>query len=451
MKIGIVAWSILKNVGGIERLCCDFAAELLSRGHHVTMLCQAVAPGKKELLCRVPEGVALETLKLDYDTARLDAARSILTGQDFDVFVALFSWESLLWFPALLKGSGIPLVISEHNRPDWINSKWNAYERHCCLECADRIHVLLPGFVPEYPERLQERITVIPNPAFVPEAACRPAVTSGKRTIIAAGRLVEEPKQFSLLLKAFALLADRYPDWDLEICGDGPSRKEYMRLAEKSGLRDRLRLPGMVDDLGRRYAAADIFCIPSKVEGFGLVLVEAQAYELPAVGFAVCAGVNDIIKHGENGCLAEEMTPECLARHLAELMDDPGLRRRMGDRGKKMLERYDPKKVYDAWENLLFETARCKGKTRLQTIEAMGRNGDADTRGARELLARTHPFDRSHYLSMHTKRQAEGKPSPFSEKEIAGFIKKQKKFGFPHYRSPLVELKRLGRRLAGWF
>ena len=451
MNIGIVAWSLLENIGGLERNCCDLAAELNSRGHKVTLLCQDNVSDGKKAICRIPEGCRLAKLKLDYDTSSLDEARKTILAQQFDVVGALFSWESLLWFPSLLQGAGIPLVISEHGKPEWINSRWNAYERHCCLDCADLIHVLLHTFVAEYPKRFHDRIRVIPNAAVAPASVPPVRSPSTRCTIISAGRLVENPKQFSLLLKAFALLKDRYPDWDVEICGDGVSMNYYRQLAMKLGLTDRLRLPGMILDLTERYAAGDIFCIPSKVEGFGMVTVEAQAFGLPVVGFAACSGVNEIVVHEENGYLAEEMSAECLARYLAKLMDDAGLRSRMGTRGRIMLERYAPKRVFDAWEAMLLEAAERKGRTRLQEFEAMENISDPDFQGVKELLGRKHPFDRSNYLLAHEKSKNEGEPSPFSDKEIAGFIKKQKKFGFPGYRSPLVEVKRLARRLAGGF
>lgn len=454
MKIGIVAWSLFENMGGVERLCCSLAEALITRGHHVTLLCKESAKRKDNTLCRIPDGCGIAALDLDYDTVSLDDARVTVAGLELDVLAALFSWESLLWFPSLVKGTGVPLVISEHGRPEWINGRWNAYERHCCLECADAIHVLLHQFVAAYPGRFLGRIHVIPNPACLPETEDAIAADTGRHVIVSAGRFAEMPKQFSLLIKAFAMLKDAYPDWDLEICGDGPSMGAYKRLSEQLGLGGRLRLPGMIADIGRHYAAADIFCIPSSVEGFGMVTVEAQAWGLPAVGFASCSGVNEIIVHGENGSLAEEMTYECLATHLATLMGDAGLRRRMGARGREMLERYAPDRVYDAWEAMLRDASEKKEKTRIQAIEAMDGDADADISAAKELLGRGHPFDRSQYLRMHERLTSEGKQSPFSEKEAAGFRKKQTKFGFPGYRSPLAEIKRLVRRLkksAGLF
>lgn len=450
MNIGIIVWSLLENKGGVERVGCDLASAMLDRGHRVTLFCKRM-PASRHPAFPVPDGAVVQPLPLDYDTDCIKDVAAAIARHNLDVMAALFSWESLLWFPCLLKGSGIPLLVSEHSAPEYINSKWNAYERYCCLDTADGIHILLPSYTEEYPERFHNRISVIPNPAFLPSAPSFARPASARRTIIAAGRFAEDVKQFSFLLKAFALLKGRWPDWDLEICGDGEAMPAYQKLAGDLGLGNRLRLPGMVDDIAARYAAGDIFCIPSKFEGFPLVAIEAQAFGLAAVGFAACTGTNEIITHGENGLLADAMTPESLALSLEILMRDEGLRRRMGERGKAMLQRYTPQSVYDAWEALLHKTAGRKGRTRIMELETMSGPLDAETIAAKDLLARPHPFDRSRYLDMHERLKKEGKESPFSEKEAVRFLKKQKRFGFPGYRAPLTEIRRAGRKLLHAF
>lgn len=449
LHIGIVNWSLLETRGGIERVGCDLASAMLEKGHRVTLFCQARKGGKPQY--PLPEGAELVPLPLGYSAQDLEPARQALLKQRPDVLAAVFSWESLLWFPALLKDTGIPLLISEHSHPELINRKWNAYERSACLDAADHIHILLEQFRPLYTPEQQTRISVIPNAVELTEmdrprsgadaARCgADAARSGadtatgfprlapRRLLLGAGRFVEPTKQFPLLIKAFALLAPEFPDWDLRICGAGDALAEYRRLVAGLGLEDRVCFPGMIREMAAEYAAADVFCIPSRHEGFGKVTTEAQLFALPVVGFAACSGTNAIIVPGENGLLAEEMTETCLARHLALLMRDPALRRRLGERGKSMLDRYDPLRVYTAWEEMLRATAAGAGEggTRLQRLE---RETDPE-HPLREILERKHPFDRSRYLALHKACLAQNRPSPFSEREVAGFAKKQRRFGF---------------------
>lgn len=447
MNIGIVAWSLFETRGGIERNACNLAEAMIRRGHTVTILYQEPSLPKARPVYTPPPEAALVGLRLDYGTVDLEPARRRIAEANLDALVAMFSWESLLWFPALVKGTNTRLIISEHSNPELINAKWNAYERHCCLYAADHIRILLKEFVQAYPEPLHGRITVIPNPAYLDSVpAVRPA-RKERYTLLGAGRFLEKVKQFSLLIKAFSLLSKAHPQWDLELCGDGPAFAEYKELLTELGLESRTRMPGMVRDLSSHYAAADIFCIPSLNEGFGMVTIEAQHYGLPVVGFAACTGVNSIIVHGKNGLLAEEMTPESLAASLDALMRDHSLRRSLGDQGKNMLERFAPRKVFDAWEELLWSTVRATGPTRIQRIMENPASTDPGHLAAQELLNRVHPFDRSRYLRLHAHAARSGSQSPFSERVVKGFKKKQARFCFPGYRTPLNLARMLLRRI----
>lgn len=440
MHIGIVNWSLLETKGGLERFGCNLAAAMLDKGHAVTLFCEAgKTPGAKPTY-PVPSTASLTPLALGYSTRDLAPARTLLRASGIDVLAACFSWESLLWFPALLTGTGIPLLISEHNHPELINKKWNAYERNACLGAADRIHILLDQFLPLYPEELHDRITVIPNPV-TPLGPARSKRTKGaRRILLGVGRLSEPVKRFSLLLEAFALLAGDFPDWDLRICGDGDSFEHYARWIKGSGLEGRIALPGRVDNVADEYANADIFCIPSRYEGFGLVTTEAQQFALPAVGFKDCSGTNAIIVHGVNGLLAEERTSACLAGYLGSLMRDEALRADLGQRGRELLRRYDPQKVYGAWEEMLLQAAARKGRTALRALE---QNGGGPGDPLREILNRPHPFDRSRYITLHRKCKAAGRTSPFTEAQIARFRNKSRRFGFSGPKKYL-------HRLASW-
>lgn len=423
---------------------------MLERGHNVCIFHKEPSRAQASPLYPPPEGARLVGLELDYDTMDIEPVRARIWAQHIDVLVAMFSWESLLWFPALLKGSSIRLIVSEHNSPELINTKWDAYEREHCLLCADRIHILSPGFAGQYPKALHSRMEVIPNPAYLTGTPSERAVSKERFTLLGVGRFLEKVKQFSPLIRAFALLHEEFPDWDLEICGDGEAYSEYKALVEELGLSDRIRLPGMLSDIFPHYAAADIFCIPSSIEGFGMVIVEAQHHALPVVGFASCPGTNDIIGHGENGLLAEEMTPDCLAASIAVLMRGASLRERMGQQGKQMLDRYDPRTVFDAYEKLLISAVKEPCKPCIQRILADVSDADADIAAAREILLRKHPFDRSNYLRVHADAKRQGEKSPFTERSIRKFEKKQARFCFPGYRKPgNIMRKMLGQAKKG--
>lgn len=399
MRIGIVNWELLHSRGGIQKAGIDLANEMQHRGHKTIVFHRSI-PKDQTIFPELAPGIDLISLGIESYGANSAQARklfahtrTILQQNSPDVLVAMFSWNALLIFPSLLQGTGIPFVISEHNDPKIIDSeRWNAYERLACMTAADRIHVLLSSFKQHFPLFLQDRLAVIPNAA--PARKTLPPSPAGqtKKTILSAGRFVESHKQFSLLVEAFAKIKPGFPDWNLVICGDGEQMQSYRQLITKLHMGDSVTLPGMVENMDTYYASAHIFCLPSRYEGFGLVLTEAQNYGLPCVAFRECPGPNEIIVHNENGLLCEEMTAAGLASTLQKLMQDDLLRQRMGKKAQEMLSRYDSAAVYDAWEQLLHEASQCRGNTELQRIAAPEYEQRYLENALCEILSRPTPF-----------------------------------------------------------
>ena len=414
LTIGLVIWSP-HITGGLQKVGFALANAMVARGHAVTVFYRRRRGPAIRPPAELHPDVALRPLDLDRSLrpspegpALLSKARDSVVSSGIDVLAALFSWDSLLFFPCLLRDTGIPLLVSEHNNPDIINAeRWNAYERHACLAAADSIHTLLRGFVPMYPEVLRDRITVIPNAvaAGAPPSPFRGGRPGG-RTLLAAGRFVDGMKQFSLLIKAFSRIAGDFPDWRLILCGDGPDSGRYRRLIAAEGLEGRIDLPGVEADMASRYEASDLVCVPSRYEGFSLVAVEANAFSLPVVGFAGCSGVNEVIVNGENGLLVPEMSVSALAGQLAALMADEGARRRMGERGRELCVRFSPEAVFAQWEAMLQETARRKGRTRLQNLPAPAVGENAAVSALREILGRPSPFARPFGLRVALRLQS---------------------------------------------
>lgn len=391
MRIGLVIWSMFTLRGGIERVGAMLANEMSKRGHKVIVFCQNIPPSGQPVY---PLSPSVSCVSLDLDTQEsLAAARQKVKQCNLDVMCAMFSWDALLWIPALMDSTGVPLVISEHNHPDIIeNERWNAYERRACLAAADKIHVLNNAFYSMLPTFLQERAVVIPNPVATPLPIPANREQTKHKRIIAAGRMVDSHKQFSLLLHAFQILASSFQDWDLCICGDGPDSELYKHLAQKLGIQNRVQFPGMVDNIEDYYANSHIFCIPSRYEGFGLVTVEAQRHGLPAIGFADCTGTNEIIIHGENGLLAPEQTPVAIAASLRVLMKDGALRQTMAKKSQELLARYDEQAVMNHWEDLFVNTEKLRGHTKLCALKHSEQSEIECS--LVEILRRNHPYSR---------------------------------------------------------
>ena len=160
------------------------------------------------------------------------------------------------------------------------------------------------------------------------------------RVLLFAGRL-EPLKGADTLLDAVARLGEqpRFDDVVTLVIGDdsgdglaaGGERRRLEAFAGVHGLGSRVRFLGAVehDDLADYYDLADVVVMPSRTETFGLVALEAQALGTPVVASAV-GGLTEIVEDGVTGRLVDSRQPEDFAVAIATLLDDAGLRERMG-------------------------------------------------------------------------------------------------------------------------
>ncbi|TWB08893.1 glycosyltransferase involved in cell wall biosynthesis [Nitrospirillum amazonense] len=155
-------------------------------------------------------------------------------------------------------------------------------------------------------------------------------------TILHVARLVEV-KGAEYLIRAFSLLADWHPKAQLDIIGDGPLRKPLQRLAGTLGLSSRIRFLGALPhtEVLARMRRAAMLVLPSvrtntgRVEGLGMVMLEAAATGVPVIGSRI-GGIPEAIVEDRTGLLAPERDATALARHMETLLDNRDLRHRMG-------------------------------------------------------------------------------------------------------------------------
>lgn len=357
MRIGMLIFSLCAGKGGAERAAVNIAIGLAGRGHECLLFYAAKEGSSSSYV--LPKTVRTVNIS-QYSPSKnwLEHAKALIVAERPDVLLAFNSSSFGNNYVILCRGLHIPLVWSEHSVPQIIEAeRWNRSERLACMAASDATVLLCRGFVNSLPQFLQKRAMVIPNFTHLnPDNV--PTPRRSRKCILTVARLYEPAKQLSVLLRAVALLKGDFPDWEWRICGDGPSKKHYEKFIADMKLHGEVTLAGNVDDIAAEYAAADFFVFPSRYEGFGLALLEAQKFGLPAIGFAGCSGVNEIILHGENGLLISDMTAESLADGMRTLMVDEALRRRMGARAQELSSRYDAERVLDQWENLFRDVIR---------------------------------------------------------------------------------------------
>ena len=162
-----------------------------------------------------------------------------------------------------------------------------------------------------------------------------------KRFVLALGRVVDK-KGFDLLIDAFALIADRHADVGLVIGGDGPARIGLQAKVAALGLQDRIILPGRFDRGNVRWATAnaELFVLPSRLEPFGIVVLEAMAAGSPVVVTAR-GGAGEIVRNGIEGLVVDPFETHTLAEAMHGLLVDPVRRADYVAAATKRVREYD--------------------------------------------------------------------------------------------------------------
>ncbi|MBF1266402.1 MAG: glycosyltransferase family 4 protein [Porphyromonadaceae bacterium] len=191
-------------------------------------------------------------------------------------------------------------------------------------------------------------IRVIPNPLPFVSDETSPC-TSHK--VIAVGRY-DFQKNFSKLLDLWGRIAPAYPDWSLEIYGDGALRQELELQVNRLGLFSYVTLAKPTHQMKEVYQSASIYAMTSRYEGLPMVLIEAQHMGLPIVSFACPCGPKDVLHPGEDGYLISQGDDEGFLAALRQLMDSETERVRMGTNARKASARYEVDAVMGQWLDL---------------------------------------------------------------------------------------------------
>ncbi|GAK49907.1 glycosyl transferase group 1 [Candidatus Moduliflexus flocculans] len=150
----------------------------------------------------------------------------------------------------------------------------------------------------------------------------------------------------------------KYP-FVIKIVGDGPDKESFAAQAEELGVGGYLRFLGYVDHgkLPEYYLDADVFILPSLAEGMPNVVLEAIGSGLPVVATRV-AGNEELVCDGENGFLIEPRAVHALAESLIALINQRGMREKMGLRSKQISRNYSWESVAEAYVRLYEQTRK---------------------------------------------------------------------------------------------
>ena len=363
-----VARAVDRIAGGVERIIVTLMNALVTRGHAVDLFTWDLASAESFY----PLSREITWHRLDMGDPKVRANKGLMLrraqvirrviGRRKPQVVVCFQDGPFRAIRGYTLGLGVPIIAAERTTPNRLDHLAAGRHRgfiYQSLRFAARIAIQCESYRALYPKFLQGRIVCIPNPVLPATIGAQPAVPGpdGRYRLLSVGRL-GFPKNYSVLIESFADLASKFPTWDLAIVGEGEDRTVLEALVRRYGLQGRVALPGTTNSIAPWYASSHLFCLPSRWEGFPNALAEALAHGLPAVGFAECAGVRDLIYDGRSGLLAKgNGEPNNLALALQKAMSNDRLRQSMSSEAIESIKRFDPTKIFSSWEQLLSEVA----------------------------------------------------------------------------------------------
>lgn len=353
--------------GGMERVLANKANYLTQHGYEVVI----ITTDQRGMLPFFPLDASIRCIDLDinYDDNNgksflnkllhypLKQARhkkrlkAVLMQERCDVTVSMFNNDAT-FIPSINDGSAKLLEIhfSKYKRLQYgrkgiwrLADLWRSKQDEKTVARFDKFVVLTEedrGYWGNLPN-----ILVIPN--SISGLAIETAPLENKK-VIAVGRYTYQ-KGFERLIDAWHILAPRFPDWKLDIVGDGEERTALQRQINILGMEKRVFLVKPTKSIGKVYSDASVLALSSRYEGLPMVLIEAQSFGLPIVAFECKCGPKDIVSNGENGFLVQEGDIKGMAQKLELLMNDGSLRKRMGAKAKVSAMRFNEDEIMKKW------------------------------------------------------------------------------------------------------
>jgi glycogen synthase len=343
MRLLIWASSYGQTIGGGPVLAPLLATALARRGHDVTVLTD-----------RRPETLAEEEhrdgVRIHRPPFRRALAGEVTLIPEIRRQVAAVKHEARPDLAFIfssgygeffhhLTGPPLPLIVGLHDlfqenevRPQSIvgkNLRAADWITACSTAVLERVVTHLPA--------LRPISSVIHNALPMPDPAAWREPASAMR-IAFAGRLVAK-KGADTLIAAIDLLKDRYPGLHLSLAGDGDERAALEADTARRGLASRVSFAGSLthEAIFPFLASAALVAVPSRIEPFGLVALEAAQMGRPAVASAV-DGLAEVVAHGQTGLLVAPDDAAALAGAIASLLDNPDRAEAMGEAGRRRAE-----------------------------------------------------------------------------------------------------------------
>lgn len=361
MHIACMISSLIK--GGSERVMCNLADYFVQQGHQVTLVTQyrredeyPLNPKVKRILSQItPEEMG--SSRISNFIRRFQKLRNIWKTEKPDAILVFIGKNN---FMALLTAWGlhIPVVVSVRADPNQeYPNGWMRFMARHLFKKAVGVVLQTRECMKFFPKAVQRKSVILHNP--VNEVFFEnPYQGDREHTIVTVGR-IDENKNQALLLRAFAQIAENYPDYRIILYGRGDQEENLKQLARNLGLADQITFAGNASDVADQIKKAGVFVLTSNTEGMPNALLEAMVLGLPVIATdCPCGGPRDLIDHGRNGLLTPVRDVNKMKENLQFVLNDSQNAYQMGQNARKTTDIYREKIVYREWMDYLMSVTR---------------------------------------------------------------------------------------------
>lgn len=353
--------------GGAERVVSILSAYFVKMGHDVTITTQWYSDKEYELakgVKRVSVGLTPQDEKkgrLGKAWSRLFHLRDFIKKERPD-FVISFCCKANFRSAFSLFGMPIPLLVSVRNNPleDYAPHKLATWymERKAC-GCVFQT----PDAQAFFSDAFQKKSKIIFNPlseVYYTEKEQKQSnmISVRKKEIVNVGRITAQKNQM-LLIRAFAEIADEYPDYILKIYGDIENQNIYQKLQNvviQNKLQNRVRFMETTDDIPGAIREASAFVLSSDYEGMPNALIEAMVLGLPCISTdCPCGGSALLIQNNVSGILTPVGDVGALSGALKYILEDPHRAECMGQKARLIKDKVNPERISKEWLDYIEE------------------------------------------------------------------------------------------------
>ena len=214
-------------------------------------------------------------------------------------------------------------------------------------KCADMVVCLTENDKKHY--KYAKQCVVIPNyinnvENYVGDYQVKKAITVGR---------LEYVKGFDILIDCWKEISNQFPDWQLDIYGEGSCREALQQQIYSLELGDRVKLCGRNDNIIEVYPQYSLHLMTSRYEGLPMTLIEAQACGLPSVVFDYQYGASDIVSNGCNGLIIEQGNRKLFIEAAMKIMSSKELRKEYGTNAISISKQYYRENIINKWIQII--------------------------------------------------------------------------------------------------